>query len=63
MKLEEFARLILFGTTLESKLEKCSQSVLEISPQVISPIEIPIFPGQPSFLVTTGKSSECLFLE
>ena len=53
MKLEAFARTLLFGTTLEEKLLGCQP---EFEPSNAAPIEIPAFPGRPLRLSRPGKA-------
>lgn len=72
MTLEEFARLILFGTQLEDKLTECSTStwnpvwtngttdpsrVLSELSAPCRPIEVPAFPGRPPRLAKPGKAA------
>jgi uncharacterized ferritin-like protein (DUF455 family) len=54
MRLEDFARQILFGTTLEDKLMPIDS--IESSQEAVSPIEIPSFPGRPAHLAKPGKA-------
>jgi uncharacterized ferritin-like protein (DUF455 family) len=56
MKLEEFARLILFGTSLDDKLYSGSVS-MNLGASPLFPIEIPAFPGRPKSLSRPGKAT------
>jgi uncharacterized ferritin-like protein (DUF455 family) len=63
MTLDEFARLILFGTSLEEKLFagplQLDVEDLDFKNQLTGkpPIEFPPFPGRPSFLKKSGKAN------
>lgn len=54
--LNEFARLILFGTTLEEKLAEVTLAEEDLSSSKVSSIDAPVFPGRPEKLLRIGSS-------